>query len=134
MAISRLTNALVLLSGTAIAKVGWKPTVSRRCDVNQDAGTNVQDVQNLVNRGVALAVSDLDGDGAVKVGDVQLGLLAAAGFCPLDPHSSAVGSVPFAPENCAPPVPAGPRSLCNRPYNPLSRLSCQSPDSPAQFS
>ncbi len=49
------------------------------CDVNQDGSTNISDVQAILNQigGAATANSDLTGEGAVSVVDLQLVVNAA---------------------------------------------------------
>jgi VWFA-related protein len=52
------------------------------CDVNGDGRVDVGDVQLIINQamGVAAATCDLNGDGAVNVGDVQVVINAALGL------------------------------------------------------
>ena len=87
-----------------------QPTTSNRCDVTHDSVINVVDIQAMINevRGIAPAVDDLDGDGAVNAADVPYTLTAALGFgCFSVPRTHVVGSVPISIENGASPVPSG---------------------------
>ncbi|HUB79724.1 MAG TPA: hypothetical protein VMB03_13050 [Bryobacteraceae bacterium] len=98
-----------LLPATMIVGTA-QPTTSNRCDVTHDSVINVVDIQAMINevRGIAPAVDDLDGDGAVNAADVPYTLTAALGFgCFSVPRTHVVGSVPISIENGASPVPSG---------------------------
>jgi len=61
--------------GIFLLLTAWRKLASgSRCDVNGDGGTNVADVQNLINQvlGLIPAVADLNRDGSVNVADVQI--------------------------------------------------------------
>lgn len=56
-----------------------------KCDLNEDGGINVADVQLIIDEalGVAPAIDDMNGDGVVNVADVQIVINAALGLgCP----------------------------------------------------
>lgn len=51
------------------------------CDINDDGGVDVADVQQIINQalGISLPGCDLNGDGAINVADVQIVINAALG-------------------------------------------------------
>ena len=58
----------------AAITVNVSNTIANPCDPNQDASTNVADVQFLIDQalGLASATGDLNGSGAVNVVDIQV--------------------------------------------------------------
>ena len=71
-----------VVAGSATGAAVAVPQPLSPCDVNQDAVTNVVDVQRVINEALAIMApaDDLNGDAAVNVGDVQIVINAALGL------------------------------------------------------
>src|SRR5580698_2316175 len=109
---AKLSKTLGLLLCALMGVAAHEPDPSSKCDIN-GAGPNVLFVQDIINQalGKELAVNDLNADGVVNVVDVEIELLAVAGFCSLDPHTYAIGGLPVSIENSFSPAPSGSTTL-----------------------
>jgi hypothetical protein len=70
------------VAGSATGAAVTVPQPLSPCDINEDAVTNVVDVQDVINEALALMepADDLNGDGMVNAGDVQIVINVALGL------------------------------------------------------